>query len=104
MRFFSLLVLLVMACGALPSSAWAGWACGARGTDGSLLRWWGSPTAEEARDHVMQSCDKAGVRCHIISCKPDVDTQEAAHRVWPQAGAVTRCFGEGKCKTGERRY
>src|SRR5262249_46278290 len=103
-RFFSLLILLAVTCVALPSSAWAGWACGARGDDGSLLRWWGSATAEEASDNVMASCAKARIHCEIISCKPGVDDQETAPQVWPQAGPVTECFGTGPCEKGDRKY
>ena len=104
MRFFASLVALTVTCAALPSAAWAGWGCGARGDDGSLLRWWGSDTAEQARDSVMQSCAKARIQCTIISCKPDVDNQEVAHQVWPQAGPVTQCFGDGPCQKGDRKY
>jgi hypothetical protein len=104
MRILSSLVLLTVTCAALPSAAWAGWACGARGDDGSLVRWWGSSTAEEASRNVLDSCAKSRIHCEIISCKPGVDDQETAHQVWPQAGPVTQCFGGGPCETGQRKY
>jgi hypothetical protein len=104
MRRFSLLVLLAAGCAALPSAAWAGWGCGAAGTDGSVNRVWGAGSRGEAAQTVMNNCAQSGIRCSIISCRPGVDSQRHAHRVWPMEGEVTNCYGSGRCRTGYKPY
>jgi hypothetical protein len=101
MRLLSLSVLAVLAC-ALPSAAWAGWGCGAAGSDGSVTRVWSIGSPGQATRDVLASCERLGVSCQIISCRPGVDTQREAHRAWPQAGRVT-CLG-GDCRRGYKPY
>jgi hypothetical protein len=104
MRHFSLLVLLAAACGACPSTAWAGWGCGAAGTDGSVTRVWAAQTEGEASQTVLKNCAETGTACKIISCQVGVDTQDEAHKVWPLEGRVTNCFGSGNCNLGYKPY
>jgi len=65
---------------AMPASAM--WGCGARSVRG-ISSSWAAPTREEAIATVMGSCAQSHLKCRIISCAADVDTEAQADAHWP---------------------
>lgn len=71
------------------SPAWALWGCGATGS-GAVSRNDKEPSEVAARRDALHDCRAVGGRnCHIISCRPDVDTAEQATALWPSRGPNT---------------
>jgi hypothetical protein len=95
---------LILAATSAP--AWAGWGCGYTYTDSigpGDGRLWGLDTEEEERASALNRCKKvhgSNAKCRIISCKPNIDTAEQAHAIWPPGGPITITCGnpgEKKC-------
>ena len=74
---------------ALPASAM--WGCGARSVRG-ISSSWAAPTREEAVDSVLGSCRMEHLKCTIISCSPDVDTEADADDHWPPTAGTTYVY------------
>jgi len=76
--------VLVLAAVASASSAWAGWGCGVMTPQGPGSSW-GAVSRERALSNAMGACTRVRARrlCRLISCNPNVDTEEQADALWP---------------------
>ena len=74
---------------ALPASA--KWGCGARSVRG-ISSSWAAGTREQAVDSVMGSCRMEHIKCTIINCSSDVDTEADADKHWPPTAGTTYIY------------
>jgi len=84
---------------AANSSAWAAWGC--QGKDNANYNWygWGLKTEAEARDYIVNDvCAPAKHGgCRIVECRPGVDNQAQAEKLWSNGNKKVFCTGNAKC-------
>lgn len=73
--------LLLVAATASP--ALAAWGCGSQLYPGGHFRAYGYPTKSEAGAVMLRLCGQQHRDCRILSCRPNMDSEEQANAVWP---------------------
>jgi hypothetical protein len=86
-------VWLLTAAAGMPSAS-AGWGCGVMTPQGPGNSW-GSATRADALANAMGACTRVRARrlCRLISCSPNVDTEEQADELWPPPNTQMRYCG-----------
>jgi len=86
---------------ATATGAWAGWGCGSNAFPGGQYYSFGLPNEAEASAVMLRICRRTQSNnpdlCHVIDCRPNIDTREQALAVWPvTSSSQVRCDGK-KC-------
>ena len=86
------IVASLLLAAATASPAWAAWGCGSQLYPGGHFRAFGYPTKSEASAVMLRLCGQQHRDCRILSCRPNVDSEEQADTVWPVTTAnQVRC-------------